>query len=134
MKARPSIVLIALATVMITWNGLALAHHSISAEFDGTRRIMLAGTVTKVEWTNPHTFFYIDVKDAKAGTVLKWACQLGSPRVLAAQGWKPDTLKVGMSVSLTGTMARDGSHKVIARNIVADSVRLYAWPSEGNKP
>ena len=134
MKARPSSIVVALATVMITWNGLALAHHSISAEFDGTRRIVLAGTVTKVEWTNPHTFFYIDVKDAKTGTVLKWACQLGSPRVLAAQGWKPDTLKVGMTISLTGTIARDGSHKVIARNIVADGVRLHAWPSEGNKP
>jgi len=130
MKVRPFTVLVAAAVGIMTLNGLMSAHHSISAEFDGSRRITLSGTVTKVEWTNPHTFFYIDVRDPKAGTVLKWACQLGSPRVLAAQGWKPDTLKVGMIVSLTGTMARDGSHKVIARNIVADGVRLHAWPSE----
>jgi hypothetical protein len=108
----------------------AFAHHSIAAEFDVNHRIMLTGTVTKVEWTNPHTFFYIDVKDPKTATVVKWACELGSPNMLAMRGWKPDTLKVGMTVSLTGTQARDGSHKVIARNIIADGVRLHAWPSE----
>jgi hypothetical protein len=108
----------------------ASAHHSVSAEFDGRRHVSLAGTVTKVEWTNPHTFFYIDVKDLKTGMVTNWACELASPNGLAAMGWLPSTLRVGMFVSLTGTLARDGTRKVNARNIVADGKKLTAWPSE----
>jgi hypothetical protein len=106
------------------------AHHSLAAEFDTTKRIPLAGILTKVEWTNPHAFFYLDVKDPSTGKVLQWTCELGSPNMLVTRGWKPDTLKVGMSVSLTGTPARDGSHKVVARNIIADGNHLTAWPNE----
>src|SRR5882672_7678257 len=98
--------------------GTAFAHHSVSAEFDGNKRARLSGTVTKVEWMNPHTFFYVDVKDPKTGKVVNWACELGSPNGLVALGWTPSTLKVGMAVSLTGTVARDGSYKVNARNII----------------
>jgi uncharacterized protein DUF6152 len=108
----------------------AFAHHSISAEFDRTRQTMLTGIVTKVEWANPHTFFYVDVRDAKSGSVTKWTCELGSPNMLATLGWTSKTLRVGMMVSLTGILARDGSHKLIARSIVADGNRLTAWPSE----
>jgi hypothetical protein len=109
------------------------AHHSVSAEFDVRRHVNLAGTVTKVEWMNPHTFFYIDVKDPKSGIVTNWACELASPNGLAALGWVPSTLRVGMFVSLTGTLARDGTRKVNARNIVADGRRLSAWPSESTE-
>lgn len=112
----------------------AFAHHSVSAEFDGNKRTMFSGTVTKVEWMNPHTFFYVDVKDPKTGKVVNWACELGSPNGLVALGWTPNTLKVGMAVSLTGTLARDGSYKVNARNIIVDGKRLNAWPSESVKP
>src|SRR6478672_3985401 len=97
-----------------------VAHHSIAVEFDEGRRVRLTGTITKVEWENPHTFFYIDVRDPKTGSVSNWACELGSPNTLANLGWTRTTLKVGMTVSLTGIVARDGSHKVIARKIVAD--------------
>jgi uncharacterized protein DUF6152 len=121
--------LVALAAI-IALPLTAFTHHSVSAEFDGTKRIGLTGTITKVEWTNPHTFFYIDARDQKTGSVLKWACELGSPNMLIAQGWKLDTLKVGMTVTFTGILARDGSHKVIARNIVADGVPVSAWPRE----
>src|SRR5690349_1410264 len=93
------------------------AHHSISVEFDQSRRVPLTGTVTKVEWENPHTFFYIDVRDPRTGAVNNWTCELGSPNSLATLGWTRTTLKVGMTVSLTGTVARDGSRKVIARKI-----------------
>jgi len=108
----------------------AFGHHSVSAEFDRNRRTMLTGIVTKVEWANPHTFFYVDVRDPKNGDVTTWACELGSPNMLATLGWTNKTLKVGMTVSLTGILARDGSHKLIARSIVADGNRLTAWPSE----
>lgn len=106
------------------------AHHSTSAEFDSTRRIMLMGMVTKVAWVNPHSYFLIEAKDPRNGILSTWACELGSPNMLATLGWKQNTLKVGMSVSFTGILARDGSHKVIARNIVADGSKLTAWPSE----
>jgi hypothetical protein len=105
-------------------------HHSVSAEFDASRRINLTGTVTKVSWTNPHAYFYVDAKDPKNGAVATWACELGSPNMLFRLGWTQSTLKIGMTVSFTGIQARDGSHKVIARNIVADGSKLTAWPSE----
>jgi Family of unknown function (DUF6152) len=133
MKAAP-FTLLGTAMLSIALASAVFAHHSISAEFDGNRRIMLAGTVTKVEWTNPHSFFYVDAKDPKTGSTVTWACELGSPNMLSKLGWTRATLKVGMMVSFTGTLARDGSHKVIPRNIVADGTNIVAWPSEHNTP
>ena len=95
---------------------------------------MLSGTITKVTWTNPHSYFYVDVKEPKSGNVVNWSCELGSPNMLATLGWTNTTLKTGMNVSFTGILARDGSHKLIARNIVADGNRLIAWPSEQGAP
>jgi Family of unknown function (DUF6152) len=134
MKPRALTLLLAAFVQLAFSLTAAFAHHSISAEFDGNRRITLEGTVTKVEWANPHTFFYVDVRDPKSGTVVSWACELGSPNMLAAIGWTHGTLKLGMTVSLTGILARDGTHKVIAKNIVADGNKLTAWPSEHSVP
>lgn len=133
MKARTTTILFA-AIALIGVTLPALAHHSISAEFDGTRRAALTGTITKVTWSNPHAFFFVDVRDAKTGAVVKWACELGSPNMLQTLGWTNTTLKAGMTVSFTGILARDGSHKVIARNIVADGTKVTAWPSEVQNP
>jgi len=108
----------------------SFAHHSISAEFDASQRIMLSGTITRIEWLNPHAYFLIDTKDSKTGEVTSWVCELGSPNMLATLGWTRSTLKVAMTVSFTGIRARDGSRKVIARNIVADGNHIIAWPSE----
>jgi len=132
MKAQQLILWITVAGINLT--DTAVGHHSISAEFDANRRIVLAGTVTKVEWANPHTFFYVDVKDPNTRTVVNWACELGSPNMLASLGWTQNTIKVGMTVTLTGTLARDSSRKVIARNITADGTKLTAWPSEAGNP
>src|SRR5262245_46750220 len=107
------------------------AHHSFSAEFDRTKPVTLKGIVTKVEWMNPHTYFYIDVKDEKTGKVNNWACEMGSPNGLTGQGWTRNTLKTGMEVSLDGTRAKDGSFKVNARNVTVDGKRLGAASSEG---
>jgi hypothetical protein len=112
----------------------AFAHHSISAEFDANSRITLTGIVSKVEWTNPHSFFYIETKDPKTGNTLTWACELGSPNMLSTLGWTRETLRVGMMVSFTGILARDGSRKVIPRKIVADGTNLVAWPNEHKTP
>jgi len=133
MRKEPIPVLFA-AIVLAAVTLPALAHHSVSAEFNGTQRIQLSGTVTKVTWLNPHTFFYVDAKDPKTGTTVNWSCELGSPQMLGTLGWTRSTLRVGMMVNFTGILARDGSRKVIARNIVAEGVKLTTWPSEHSNP
>src|SRR5262245_64102384 len=87
------------------------AHHSFEAEFDRTKTVTLTGTVTKVEWQNPHTYFYIDVKDSKTGKVQNWACEMGSPNGLASRGWNRNMLRVGLVVTGVGSRAKDGSLK-----------------------
>jgi hypothetical protein len=129
MKLR-AFTLLLVAIIPTAFVPRAFAHHSVSAEFDGNQKIMLTGTITKVAWSNPHAVFFVDVKGPKTGEVVNWMCELGSPNMLVSLGWTQSTLKVGMNVSFTGIRARDGSHKVIARNIVADGNRLIAWPSE----
>ncbi len=100
--------------------GLALpawAHHSGAAEFDSTKKIDLTGTVTKVEWTNPHAHFFMDVKDA-SGNVVNWNLELASPNVLIRNGWKRNSVKPGDVVTVTGSPAKDNSHLGIAQTIV----------------
>jgi hypothetical protein len=87
------------------------AHHSFAAQYDAKQLVALQGTVTKVEWMNPHTFFYIDVVDEN-GRSTNWAIEGGAPNVLYRRGWKPDSLKTGDEVSITGHKARDGSNLV----------------------
>jgi hypothetical protein len=82
------------------------AHHSGAAEFDSTKKIELDGVITKVEWTNPHAHFYMDVKDA-SGSVTNWNLELASPNVLIRNGWKRTSLKPGDHVSVTGVRAKD---------------------------
>ena len=122
--------LLFVVVTLLATNLSVSAHHSVSAEFDRTRRVTVNGTVTKVTWQNPHAFFFVDSKNPKTGSVVSWVCELGSPNMLVALGWSSTTLKVGMNVNFIGILARDGSHKVIARDIVADGNKLQAWPSE----
>jgi hypothetical protein len=94
-----------------------LAHHSGAAEFDSTKKLNLTGTVTKVEWTNPHAHFFIDVKDAK-GNIVNWNLELASPSILIRNGWKRNSVKEGDVVTVTGSQARDNSNLGIAQTIV----------------
>ena len=87
----------------------ALAHHSGAAEFDSTKKIDLTGVVTKVEWTNPHAHFYMDVKDP-SGNVANWNLELTSPNVLIRNGWKRNSVKPGDTVSVTGSRAKDSPY------------------------
>jgi hypothetical protein len=109
------------------------AHHSFAAEFDATKPVQMEGVVTKVEWLNPHVYFYMDVTDA-TGKVVNWACEMGSPNALQRQGWNRNTLKAGMKVAFEGTLAKDGSPKTNARNVTVDGKRLGAASSEGVTP
>ena len=110
--------LTALASVAIVFSGAAImsAHHSFAAEFDGAKPIRLVGTITKVQWTNPHSFFYIDVKD-ESGNVVNWACEGGGPGALSRRGWKRGDLKLGDTLVVDGYLARDGSHLIDARRV-----------------
>ena len=107
-----------------------LAHHSFAAEYDAAKPVTLKGTVTKVEWMNPHARFYIDVKD-DAGTVTNWEFELGSPNGLMRAGWTRNSLKQGDVVSVSGSLAKDGSHLANARNVtLGDGRKVFAASSE----
>jgi len=107
------------------------AHHSFAAEFDATKAIRLTGTLTKVEWTNPHTYFYIDVK-AEDGSVVKWGCEAGSPGALSRRGFKRGDLKLGDTVIVDGYRAKDGSNLVDARRVTLSDGRIVSGASAGD--
>jgi hypothetical protein len=101
---------IAIAWVLWLASGSpALAHHSGAAEFDSHQKIDLSGVVTKVEWTNPHAHFYIDVKDS-SGNIANWNLELASPNVLIRNGWKRNSIRPGDMVGVTGIRAKDSSN------------------------
>lgn len=108
-----------------------LAHHSFAAEFDGNAPIQLTGIVTKVEWTNPHTYFYIEVENDK-GDIEEWALEMGSPNGLMRRGWTRNTLEVGTELMVKGTRARDGSYKGNAQAVILvdGCQRLFAGTSQ----
>jgi len=108
------------------------AHHSFAAEFDANSPIELTGTVTKVAWANPHTFFYIDVENA-GGEIENWALEMGSPNGLMRRGWTRDSMKIGDQVTVTGSRAKDGSLKGNARSVtLSTGTKLFAGSSQGN--
>lgn len=108
----------------------ALGHHSFAAEFDANSPIELKGVVTKIEWMNPHTFFYIDVENGD-GSYDNWALELGSPNGLMRRGWTRDSLQVGDEVNIAGSRAKDGSFKGNVRSVMlAGGKRLFAGSSQ----
>jgi DNA/RNA endonuclease YhcR with UshA esterase domain len=110
------------------------AHHSFAAEYDANKPIQVTGTVTKVEWTNPHARIYVDVKDEN-GNVTNWNFELGGPLQLNRLGWKRDAVKVGDQVTVQGYMAKDGAKMANARNVVfADGRKIFAGSSGDGGP
>lgn len=107
------------------------AHHSFAAEFDANSPVHVTGTVVKVDWTNPHTYFMLEVEN-EDGSYDEWAFEMGSPNGLMRRGWKRDTLKIGTEVIVRGTQARDGSFKGNVQTVViADTCqRLFAGTSQ----
>jgi len=104
----------------------ALAHHSFSGEYDSTKPVTLTGKVTKVEWTNPHARFYIDVK-GDDGKTTSWNLELASPNVLKRQGWSSTSLKENDVVTVEGSLARSGANMANARVVtLADGSRVFA--------
>ena len=101
------------------------AHHSFGAQYDSDRPVLLQGIVTRVDWTNPHARFYIDVEDS-TGKVINWNMELSSPNILKRNGWSRNSLEVGDAVAVQGSMARDGSKMASALVItLADGRRVF---------
>ena len=113
-----------------------LAHHSFAAEYDANKPLNLTGAVTKIEWTNPHVYFYIDVKDEKTGKVTNWAFEMGAPAVIQRTGWARNTMKIGDLVTVTGSRAKSGRPHGNARTVTMASTgqRLGAGSSQGQAP
>jgi len=109
------------------------AHHSFAAEYDSNQPFKLTGAVTKVEWTNPHVYFFIDVKDATTGRVSNWAMEMGAPAVIARNGWKRSSMKIGDLVVVEGFKAKSGKPHGNARSVTLASTgeRLGAGSSFG---
>jgi hypothetical protein len=112
-----------------------LAHHSFAAEFDAQKPFKFTGTITKVEWTNPHVWFYLDIKNEN-GTVTNWGMEMGSPNNLMRSGWSRNSMKIGDVVSVEGSRAKDGSNNGNARTVMLASTgkRLFAASSQGEAP
>jgi len=109
-----------------------LAHHSFAAEFDESKPVKLTGTVTKLEWTNPHTWFFMDVKNDD-GSVSNWGFELGGPAQLLRAGWKRDSMKVGDVVTVDARRSRDDSNHANAQSVTLASTgqRLFGGAPQG---
>ncbi|HZM95894.1 MAG TPA: DUF6152 family protein [Vicinamibacterales bacterium] len=122
-----------LALVLVTASSVQ-AHHSFAAQYDANKPVTLAGTVTKIEWTNPHARFYVDVKDDK-GVVTNWNLELASPNVLRRNGWTRTSLNVGDEVTVEGSLAKNGAKMANARVVtLADGKKVFAGSSGGDAP
>jgi hypothetical protein len=101
--------------------GRLSAHHSFAAEFDADKKIELTGIVTKVEWTNPHAWVYINVKDPATGEVTNWGFEMGPPHGLQRRGWRRETLKIGEQVTVSGSLAKNGTKRMNASKVTLTS-------------
>jgi len=110
------------------------AHHSFAAEYDSSKPVEFKGVVTKLDWMNPHVYFYVDVK-TDDGKTINWACEAGNPNALARRGWKKTSIKAGDEVTVKGFRAKDGSFTANARSIVlSDGTKVFAASSEDGGP
>lgn len=125
--------LIAAATLAAVCAAPAAAHHSFAAQYDRTKSITLKGTVTKIEWQNPHLYFYVDVTGAD-GKAVNWAVEGGAPNSLYRAGWRRDSLQVGNVVTIDGWLAKDGSKLANMRTVIlADGRQVFGASSGGDR-
>lgn len=121
-------------TAMLAARIPLMAHHSFAAEFDSNKQIKVTGTVTKIDWTNPHVWFYLDVKD-ESGKITNWGFEMGPPHLLQTSGWTRTTMKLGDTVTVQGSLAKNGSNRANARSVTTpDGKRMGAASSEGTQP
>ena len=122
---RRSVAGLVVALAICIADGRVTAHHSFAAQYDRDKQVTLQGTVTRLEWTNPHIYFYMDVKDA-SGAMANWAIEGGAPTSLYRAGWRRDSLKVGEVVTVHGYLARNGTKLANMREaVLADGRKVF---------
>jgi hypothetical protein len=111
----------------------AMAHHAFATEFDALKPVTMKGIVTKIDWANPHVWFYINVK-TESGVIENWGFEMGGPNSLRNSGWSRETMKIGDEVIVEGSLAKNGSHNVNAKSVTMASTgkKLGAASSQGN--
>ena len=127
----PTRIALVMALFCMAGAGRVLAHHSFAAEFDATKAIRVTGTLAKVEWTNPHTYFYVDVKEEN-GTVTRWACESGAPGALSRRGFKRSLLKLGDTLIVDGYRAKNGANLMDARRVTLPDGQVLSGASAGD--
>ena len=132
---KATVVAFTAAVGLVLTTAGAMAHHSFAAEFDANKPLNMKGVVTKIEWMNPHTYFYMDVTGPD-GKVVNWGMEMGSPNGLMRAGWTRNTLKVGDEVTVEGAQAKDGTNvgNAVAVVLVATGKRLFAASSQTETP
>lgn len=128
---KTGLAIFAACVVLILTSAPAPAHHSFAAEFDANKPLKMTGSVTKIEWLNPHAWFYMDVK-GEDGKMTNWGFELGSPNGLMRSGWSRNSLKPGDSVTVEASRAKDGSNIGNARTVTLNGTgqRLFAGTSQ----
>lgn len=130
MKTKLASVLAALGVVLLVTAVSLRAHHAFSAEFDASKPVKMKGTISKMEWTNPHVWLHLDVKN-QAGATETWAFEAGTPSVLFRRGVTRDSVKPGMEVQVDGYQAKDGSHRANGRDLTFSDGRTLFLGSVG---
>jgi hypothetical protein len=131
---KEKLAMLGLAATLLLFAAPLFAHHSFAAEFDRDQAMKVTGTVRKVEWTNPHIWIYVDVKNPD-GTVTNWAFQGGPPSYLTRSGWSKNDLKSGDTINIQGFRAKDGSNHAAGGQItLPDGRKVFALQIEGTAP
>lgn len=123
--------MLAVTVVALTAGDRLLAHHAFAAQYDASKAVRLTGTLTKVEWTNPHTYFYLTVKEEN-GELVTWGCEGASPSALSRRGFKRGDVRIGDTLVVDGYRARDGSHLIDARRVTLADGRIISGATAGD--
>ena len=135
MRAKQLLTIACAGLLVVLAMAPAWAHHAFAAEFDAKKPVKFNGTVTKMEWTNPHVWVYLNVADEKTGKVENWGFEMGGPNGLQKEGWSRNTIKIGEELIVEGWMSRNGTKSANAKNvtIAATGQKLGAASSQGQQ-
>ena len=134
MRTKLALTVCVASIALAGWTSSVSAHHAFAAEFDANKPVNFKGTITRMEWVNPHAWLHVAVKNAN-GTVENWAIEAGTPNVLFRRGFTRDTLKPGLEIVVDGYRAKDGSRRANGRDLTfADGRKLFLGSSGPGAP